>query len=322
MDETSKKLLSQLLIDSRQSMTQLGKKVRLSRENVHYHIARLQKESIIRQFVTNVDLGALGFHHFTVFVQYRSIRPEQETQFIDALRHHPSISWIGILAGVWSITFDIYAQTLTELNFLIERLFRKFSHIVGRHIVLYVSKEQYFFNKLIGAQPTMTSPAKIISLDVTDRKLLHLLADDARITYAKLTTKIKLSANAIKKRIKRLSAHHLISFSLSLNHKVLGFEWYGIQIKADFPDEDSARKMERFLTEHKRTIFYYQYTHTGEHDYDVGILVRNSDELREFVNEVRNEFSPDIQITNTFVVLREETSHRLPTIVFTQLSDS
>ncbi len=69
MDAIDRKLLVALLKDSRQSLTQLGKAAGIARENAHYRIERLREEGTIRAFVTHIDYRALGFDHFTLFIQ-------------------------------------------------------------------------------------------------------------------------------------------------------------------------------------------------------------------------------------------------------------
>ena len=54
----------------------------------------------------------------------------------------------------------------------------------------------------------------------------------------------------------------------------------------------------------------------GNYDFDVGIIAKNSSELREFINELRDNFYEEIKIYDTFLVLDEVSSQKLPLIVF------
>jgi len=63
-------------------------------------------------------------------------------------------------------------------------------------------------------------------------------------------------------------------------------------------------------------IFYYHYNKSGIYDFDIGVIVKNSLELRDFVNQLRKDFYDEIKIYNTFLVLEEVSSHNLPKIVF------
>ena len=67
MDKIDKKILNELIVNSRIQLSKLGKNVRLSRENVYYRIQNMIKKKIIKDFVTFIDYKAIGFNHFTIF---------------------------------------------------------------------------------------------------------------------------------------------------------------------------------------------------------------------------------------------------------------
>ena len=61
-------------------------------------------------------------------------------------------------------------------------------------------------------------------LDSLDRKILSLLAADARIPYAELGRKVGLSASAAAERVKRLESEGIIlGYHARLDEKALGY---------------------------------------------------------------------------------------------------
>ncbi|MBS3155905.1 hypothetical protein J4413_01575 [Candidatus Woesearchaeota archaeon] len=65
-----------------------------------------------------------------------------------------------------------------------------------------------------------------------------------------------------------------------------------------------------FFKNHKSILFYYKYI--GAWDYDIGIIVKNSNELRIFINELRKNFSEGIKINDVYLILEEVTGYKLP----------
>ena len=123
IDKLDIKILKELLEDSSRHLSKIGKKVRLSRENVYYRIRNLIKKKIIREFVTLIDYGKLGFIQYTAFIEFERIDQKKEKEIIEYLQKQAQISWIGILAGSLSLTFDIYVKTNAELNDVINKGF-------------------------------------------------------------------------------------------------------------------------------------------------------------------------------------------------------
>ena len=143
------------------------------------------------------------------------------------------------------------------------------------------------------------------------------LNEDAKISYVDLSHDLNLSANAIKKRIQNLEKNKIIlGYSISINHKHFGLEWQGLQIKLRRPAKELEDKLKSYLKINKKVIFYYHYNKTGVYDFDIGIIVKDSSDLRDFINTFRKDFYDEIKISNSFLVLEEVSSHNLPKVVF------
>ena len=69
LDSHDKKILEILLKNARESLNKIGKKVRLSRENVDYRIKKMIKEGLINRFNTIIDEKKLGLLRYGVFLE-------------------------------------------------------------------------------------------------------------------------------------------------------------------------------------------------------------------------------------------------------------
>lgn len=319
MDKIDKKILKELLENSRMPLSQIGKRVRLSRENVYYRIQNLVKQSIIRDFITSIDYTSLGFQQFVVFVEFNKIDKEKESQIIEYLKQEKSVSWVGVLSGNWSLTFDVFAKNNTELNDFINKFFNQFEQNIGEYLILNLQESNYFFNKIIDENVIIfnTKIKNKHKFDKTDLEILRKLTEDAKISYVDLSHDLKLTANAIKKRIQNLEKDKIIlGYSISINHKHFGLEWHGLQIRLRRPSKELEDKLKSYFKIDKKVIFYYHYNKSGIYDFDIGVIVKNSSELRDFVNQLRAKFYDEIKIDNSFLVLEESSSHNLPKAVF------
>ena len=319
MDKIDRKILKELLENSRLPLSQIGKRVRLSRENVYYRIQNLIKQGIIRDFVASIDYTSLGFQQFVAFIEFDKIDKEKESQIIEYLKKEKSVSWIGVLSGNWSLTFDIFAKSNLELNDFIGKFFNYFEQNIGDYIILNLQESNYFFNKIIDEIISIpsTKGKENVKVDAIDLKILKKLNEDAKITYVNLSHDLNLSANAIKKRIQNLEKNKIIlGYSISINHKHFGLEWQGLQIKLRRPAKELEDKLKLYLKINKKVIFYYHYNKTGIYDFDIGVIVKDSSELRDFINQLRKDFYDEIKISNSFLVLEEVSSHNLPKVVF------
>ena len=125
-----------------------------------------------------------------------------------------------------------------------------------------------------------------------------------------------LTANAINIRVKNLEKEGFIDkYTISIDWKRLGLEWYGLQLKFIKINEEINEKLTNYFKTNKNIIFYYKYL-SGLWDYDIGVILKNSEELREFINEFRKEFSDFVKISDVFITLEETSGYKLQKGVF------
>ncbi len=320
LDAFDKKILEILIKNSREQISTISKKIRLRRENVHYRINRLIKLGLIKEFNTILNEKNLGLSHYVVFLELVKLGEETEKQIIEYLKNNPFMSWIGTSAGKWSLVFDIviYEENL-NLEKTLKDFLKKFGNFVDDYKVLKLSESEYFASKLIGKTNNFIPIRKEkdkTKLDKTDYKILTLLNQDSRKTLVDISTKTDLTPNGVNNRIKKLIETNIISgYTISIDWKKLDYEWFAIQIKLHKHDEEIEREIKKFFRNHKKIVFYYKYL-GGSWDFDIGVLVQNSNELREFINEYRKKFSDVSKISDVFLTLEETTGYKMPSGVF------
>ena len=321
MDKNDKKILRELIKDARKPLSKISKEIKLSRENTYYRINKLIEKKIIKQYITLINYKLLGFQRFSTFIELKMIDEEKESQIINFLKNQKRVSWIGIISGRWSLTFDIFAKNNSELNKFINKFFREYGEYIRDYLLLNIQEEEFFFNKLIDKNqikfPKINKTK--IKMDKIDFEILKKLNEESKISYIKLSQELNLSANTIKNRIKKLEKSQIITkHTISINHKAFGLEWHGIQIKLLKQSEKIETKIKEYFRKEEKIIFYYQYNKTGIYDFDIGVVLKNSSEFREFIKKIRKQFYDEIKILDMFLVLEEETSHHLPEIIFSQ----
>src|SRR3989344_6302313 len=105
LDLKDRKILYWLDIDCRQTNSEIGKKVGLSKQVVDYRINRLLKDNIITRFVTVIDTYKLGFSKYKIYLSLENANKEIIQRIIEFLKQHKKTEWIATCSG----KFDIIA---------------------------------------------------------------------------------------------------------------------------------------------------------------------------------------------------------------------
>jgi DNA-binding Lrp family transcriptional regulator len=303
MDLKDKRIIEELMLNSRIPINQLSKKVGVSREVCIYRIKKL-KQKIITGFITNINPEALGYQRYECFIQLKGISSTKEKELIKKIENHNLTTYLSAVIGRWNIVFDIFIKNPEELEDLMQEITSEFSQYLENYVFLRVGiQEGVFPTKLIGANKQIKSNllAKEIKIDELDKKILALLSNNSRIEYKELSKKLNLTANAIKYRIKNLERTGVIrGYTISINIKEIGYDLYNLQLKLE---TIKRQELLIFLKHHSNVFYYYKYLGHENWDLDIGILIKDSLELRKFILELRERFGDIIKIYDFYMIV-------------------
>jgi DNA-binding Lrp family transcriptional regulator len=317
MDVKDKKMLEELLINSRMPVSMLSKKVGVSREVAAYRLKRLQKD-LITGFYTIINLETLGFSRCGVLMRLKGINSEEEKRFMEYLKNHEYVTYLGPIIGRWNVAFDIVIKDEEHLKEIIDEITKRIknnleSYIIVRSVIDMASYPTKYVGKISQRTLKKQSGTKY-KIDNIDKNILRLLATNSRVEYQELSKKLKLAANTIKYRIKNLEKKNVIQgYSISLDYRKLGYEFYSLQIKLNNTKDE---KFLAYIKNHPIVIFYY--THLGQEnwDMDVGVIVKSSQEFREFMIELKDSFGELIKINDMYLIVEETKADIAPEGVF------
>lgn len=148
----------------------------------------------------------------------------------------------------------------------------------------------------------MTSKNGLTDLDEIDIKLLTILAQDARISYADMGKKLFMSQGAVHARVRKLMDSKLIkAISAELDYAMLGFDvtaFLGIYLEKSNMYDFVKAEMQKIPE-----IVDAHYT-TGTYSIFAKVICRDTDHLRDILaNKIQN--INGIQRTETFISLEE-----------------
>lgn len=142
---------------------------------------------------------------------------------------------------------------------------------------------------------------KIMELDKIDRKLLNLLQEDAKASYAKLAEKLGISSSGIHKRVKKLVDTGMVrKFVAVVDPQVVGKKlkaFMGISTSPGTCGEVIAQLSQRYEVLEIHEV-------AGEHDLFVKLVTDDTLKLNEILHEI--DKIPGVSSTRTLIVLKTE----------------
>jgi len=316
MNRKDEKILIELIKNSRTPINQLAKKVGVSREVANYRINNLVKEGIIKQFYTEINENLLGFERFGCAIQLKGISEAEEKKLMDDFSKSKYVTYLGPTIGRWNFAFDIIAKSRESLEEIFKELFSKYKDKIKKYVINSTPTERGFFPAKIFGSVFEESQRKLKKINITkiDLEILKLLRDNSRIEYSELSKNLNLTANAIKYKIKNLENSGVIDlYTIAIDYNKINIEFYNLQLK--FLDYEFA-KLKKFLKESKSVKYFYKHIGNPNWDLDIGILVKDTKELRKFLNDIREDFGDSIEINEIFLVPEAIKENIAPDILF------
>ncbi len=283
--------------------SQLAKKALVSQQVADYRLKNLLKNKVIVSITPMIDFCKLGYTLFRILIRFKSISKEKKKEFEEFVFENYKCFFIGALGGKWDCYFDLFAVSSLEFQINLTEIISKFPEIQD-YETLTITRIHVFNYKYILPE---SSASEFIfqeigneKIDEKDKKILEIIKSDSRMPYLRVASKVRLTRNAVKERIKKLQKFGVIAKNrIILNPNMLGRESYKILFKLKASEREKQKLIEN--VKFNRNVIYALEL-MGSYQLDLEIEIENREKLQEFLIDLRNNFAiiQDYEITSLF----------------------
>jgi len=307
LDQLDRKILFELDRNARLTTTQIGKKIRKSKQFVDYRIKNLEKSKVLKGYTSVIDYSKLGYLSMRVYFKFQNLSPEKQKEIEESLAKDKEVWWLVTLEGVWDVGYAVAVKDVIDFYGYWDEVIRKYGkYIQKRSVVVYTHIRQfpksYLINQENSDKGTLIGVSKLQEVKEFDLKMLKILSDNARIPLIELAEKMHTSPNVAKKHLKDLENKGIIQgYRAIIDVSFLGYRYYKSYI--NFLHSDNLDGFGVFCQKHpnilntNRTI--------GGRDFEIELQARSFDEFESIMNELRSKF-PGMINDFEFVIAREE----------------
>ena len=321
LDVKDRKILYELDINSRQSNSEIAKKVGLSKQVTGFRIKRLIKEKIISFFYSIIDISNLGFTVHKNFLRIQNLNKGREKELIDFLVNHPNVVWVASCDGKFDLAFGTWAKDMDFLDKTITELNKKFGeHIAERQIATIIRGEYFIRDYLIqkekpsayresffGAIPTL------VKMDETDWKILVLLGKNSRTSAVEIANQVKLSADAIAERIRKLEKSGVIRhYNIVPNEAKYPYLHYKVLIGFRNISEERERSLREYCRTNPNIVYIVK--SLGSWEFEIDLEVESIEKFREIMMNIKTAFNDILKDYSTLHIYQVHKYNFCPSI--------
>lgn len=284
--------------NARGKLSTVGKRHRLSQQQLSYTLSALQRKGILQSLYTIIDYRKLDVLNFRVYFRLNYFGEAKTKQLIAALAREEHTSFIATCGGRYDLICTFLAENPSRFNKTLRTVIAQHSEHVQSYTVLTTVVNRHFSRKyLLQDHPTeelFGGDRTGEALDATDHRILSLLATEARQSSVAIAGQLQVTPKTVINRIRGLERRKVIRcYRPHIDMELLGGALSLLTITYRNTSAEAQDELVRALKVHARVVWL---TKTfGEWDVEVAVETESEQQLRRLERELRERFADLIQ---------------------------
>ncbi len=311
LDLKNRKILYELDIDSRQSFTQLGKKVGLHKDVVAYRVKKLQDSGIIKHCYVDINGYKLGYNKIKFYYNFQFITPEKKQEIIDYFVKSQYTDVVHSAEGQYDLVVICEVDNIPSFYTIWSNVTNRYrdyfsNQIFCIHNTLIEYKRSFLMDERL--RPTgnriqfveSANDAKV-EIDELDKKILELLAPNARIPTIDIAQQCKATVATVNARIKKLEKAGIIQrYTITSDWPKIGYQWY----KADvvLKDPKKMQTIAAYIEGNPHLI--HRIASLGYVDLELTFALNTANQLHQIIEDVELHFPDAIKSYKYFSITK------------------
>jgi Lrp/AsnC family leucine-responsive transcriptional regulator len=326
LDAYDRKILFELDCNSRRSLSEVSRRVRLGRDLVEHRLERLHKQGVLRACRALINPYKLGYTIYKTYLKLEPIR-DRWSQLLMFLNNNPATFWLAESYGSWDLVWGIAARTPKEAYDIQSKLFSDFSDVIVKYNVYTFVNNWWFPKKYLmsssvgeiqGWNFTMpeftvgTAPAEY-ELDAIERGMIAMLSNNARLSVTELAHVLGTTPSIIKYRLEKLEQSGIIAgYRTDIDRSLLGMTLFNVQVQPTNFDTSKEAEFQNYCRAHPQILEYIQ--QLGDCKLELVIEARDYTQFSAVIDELRDRFSHFIRGID-YLMIKRDLFHRTPRIL-------
>jgi DNA-binding Lrp family transcriptional regulator len=301
LDLKDRKILYQLDLNARQSVTQIGKKVGLSKQMTSYRIQKLEDKGIIKNYYTFIDGIRLGNNVLRLYITFQYMTSERLKEIIEYFVRKKSVVVVYSLQGRYDFEVVFWIKDLNSYYKFWQETLKKYGdYFQNQTLSLYIEYITYKLSYLLSDYQKINHRKNVdimggkkpLEVDNIDIKILKIISLDARIPLINIANELKMSSDGVKYRLNKLINLKIIkNFRANIDYTKLGYKYYKLDLF--LKDYNKRSKIINYIC--KNPYLYAIDVTTGLSHLELEFIVKNFEMLNSIMDDINKNFQNSLR---------------------------
>ena len=311
-DAKDRKILYELDKNARQSNSEIGRKVRMSKEVVKYRIDRMLEKGPIVRFYTLTNYFKLGIVKYKLYLRFRNVDKERIEEISHYFKSSKKTEWVVTTTGRWDMIIGFLVRNITEFDEQVQQMMNRFSDNIQEKAMtttLYLAHHlrEYLSDSGVKERKGIiyhTSADKRAVVDETDIEILRILTNNGRLPVTEIASRLKTTAKVVQYRMRRMEKEKIIlAYKVHLDPKLMG----NIFCKAIIYLSSSTKERLNEFVVHCSSLHdaVWPQRVMGTWDFELDFELEDYDRFQSIIFDLKEKFSDIIRDFEFCIVTKE-----------------
>jgi len=307
VDKLDRKILRELDLNSRQSMSELARTLSHGRDTVEYRFSRLVEKGVILRCSAIIDPYKLGLTIYKTYLKLENLRSRRD-EFLKFLNEYPRVYWIAESDGQWDMMFSVFATSAFEFYQLQQKVLATFGDLVLSFDVYTLVNLRLYHKSYFGktkSEGTLIGGAPCVQkLDDTEFSILKILSEDARASVPVIAEKVGVSPAVARARIESMEERAIIAgYRIDVNLQKLNMTFFKAQLYLRHFGERELDALRDSCREQENITYFVE--QLGACRLEIEVEAYGYENYLEILNELRSRHCGLIRNIETNLISRE-----------------
>jgi len=312
LDIKDKKILAELDKNARQSNSQIGKKVRLSKEVVKYRIDKLIENKVIIRFHTVINYFKLGIIKFKLYLRLTNTNKEKIGEIAQYFKQHSKTEWVALTSGQFDLIVGFLVNNVNEFDDEVQLVLNNFSDYIQEKAVtttLYLAHHTREFlktkpEKEISKIVYHTTKDKQEKISKIEEELIKIIANNARMPITEIAKKLNTTPKTIQYHLKELEKRKIIlAYKVHIDPKSINRIFCKAIIYLANTTQIKLNNFVNYASSLPGAIWPQRVM--GNWDFELDFEIESYDKFQEIILDLKEKF-PDIIKNHEFCIVSKE----------------
>ena len=315
-----RKILYELDLDSRQSFSQLGRKIGLRKDLVAYRVKKLMENKLIFNFYTYIDLSSLGYDILRFYFKFQYTSVEMRKKIIQEIVNMKCSLFVNSTDGEVELSAYFAVKNIYEFQKIWDNFYREYGdYFANISFSIWCCNTMYSYSFLLDEDQavrtdkknvTIFGDSKKVDIDELDFQILKNISTDSRIPSLDLAKKLNVTVNTVTSRISHLQKNGIIkAYRLDIAFSGLDYKIYRLDIY--LKNHKMRHKINDFITD--SPLIYSSYISLGDAaDLEYEIFLKNLNQLHQIIESVTMKFPDCIKNYRYYTIIEKHKNTYIP----------